>query len=59
MCIPGKGKPKDLLDAIGKKFKKSFSAAITNFMDSFMNTKYDKVGGIRNFILRKFRLLLG
>lgn len=56
---PNKGKAKDFLDAIGERFKESDKAETESLMSSFVNTKYDHLGGIRSFILRKIQALLG
>lgn len=47
--IPDKGNAKESL-AWGEKVKESDKVEIENLMSSLMNTKYDNVGGIRNFI---------
>lgn len=55
--ISDKGNANDFLDVTGEKFKESDKAEIAN-LSSFMNKKSDNGGGIRNFRLRKLRLLL-
>lgn len=47
---------KDFVDAIGEKFKASDKEEKTNLMSSFMSTKGDNVGRVRDFILRKHLL---
>lgn len=49
--ILDKRSAKDFLDAIREKFKESDKADIVKLMSSFMNTNYDNVGGVREFIL--------
>lgn len=45
--IQDKGNAKEILDAIGKKFKEPNKTETENMMSSYMNPKYYNRGGIR------------
>lgn len=44
---------KDFMDAIHKKYKKLEKVELANLESSFMKTKYENIGGVRNFVLKK------
>lgn len=53
--ILDEGSAKELLDAVGEIFKELDKAEIANLMNSFINSKYDNLGGIQDLVLRKFQ----
>lgn len=53
-CVTAEG----FLDAIGSKFKEFDKAEITTLPNNFFNDQYDNTGGVRNYSLKLFRLLL-
>lgn len=43
---------KDIHKVIGQKIKESTKVEVTNLQNSFSNTRYDNMGGVRNYILK-------
>lgn len=54
--MPSCDTTKKLIDVIWQKFKEFDKPEIENLMSNFTNTRYDNVGGIRNYILKMARI---
>lgn len=57
--MPSCDTTKKLIDVIWQKFKEFDKPEIENLMSNFTNTRYDNVGGIRNYILKMARIAWG